>query len=154
MLSIATQTDDDLIAQHGRRHIMKILNQHTLLCPVSDMDGAVAFYSDTLGLTTGYTSPHFSEIMMGETRIGLHPPFGDAALPTDGKGWVIGVQTDDIRALRKVLVDAGVHVADAYHDTPSGAVMDFCDPDGNPLQAIQVGVKSSDLDDNPAVTRQ
>lgn len=121
------------------------LQQHTLLCPVSDMDRAVAFYRDVLGLSAGYTSPHFSEIMMGDTRIGLHPPFEGVAGPTEGRGWVVGVQTPDIRALREALAAADVFVAEGYHDTPSGAVMDFRDPDGNPLQAIQVGVKSADL---------
>lgn len=121
------------------------LTQHTLLCPVSDMDRSVAFYRDVLGLTSGYTSPHFSEIKMGDTRIGLHPPFDGVTLPTEGRGWVIGVQTDDILALRAALTEAGVHVADGYHDTPSGVVMDFHDPDGNPLQAIQTGTMAKDL---------
>lgn len=121
------------------------LSQHTLICQVSDMDRAVAFYRDVLGLTPGYTTPHWSDFKMGETRIGLHPSFDGSPVEPNGKGWVLGVATQDIRALRASLESAGVHVAKGYHDTPSGAVMDFRDPDGNALQAIQVGAKAKDL---------
>ena len=40
---------------------------------VSDMDAAVAFYRDTLGLTPGFQSPFWSEFGTGETRLALHP---------------------------------------------------------------------------------
>ena len=124
---------------------MGIVKQHTLLCPVSDMERAIAFYQDVLGLTVGYTSPHFTEIMMDNVRIGLHPPFHDATLSGEKNGWVIGVQTEDIEALRIGLVDGGFLVSKDYHDTPGGVVMDFQDPDGNPLQAIQLGLKATEL---------
>lgn len=123
------------------------LTLHTLICPVSDMDRAVAFYANVLGLTPGHRSPYWSDFAMGSVRIGLHPR-GDAMVPgTTGAGWVIGVATADLRALRAALVTAGVHVAPGYHDTPSGAVMDFRDPDGNALQAVQPGSRAGDLED-------
>lgn len=121
------------------------LRQHTLICQVADMDRAVTFYRDVLGLDPGYTSPHWSEFKMGETRIGLHPSFDGSPVEPDGRGWVLGVATPDIRELRTKLVATGVKVAEGYHDTPSGAVMDFRDPDGNALQAIQLGAKAKDL---------
>jgi predicted enzyme related to lactoylglutathione lyase len=121
------------------------LKQHTLICQVSDMDRGVAFYRDVLGLAPGYTSPHWSEFKMGETRIGLHPSFDGSPVQPNGQGWVLGVATEDIRSLRSSLEKAGVYVGSNYHDTPSGAVMDFRDPDGNALQAIQVGAKARDL---------
>jgi predicted enzyme related to lactoylglutathione lyase len=121
------------------------LSQHTLICQVSNMDRAVAFYRDVLGLTPGYNTPHWSDFKMGDTRIGLHPSFDGSPVEPNGKGWVLGVATPDIRALRAKLEEAGVYVAKGYHDTPSGAVMDFHDPDGNALQAIQVGAKAKDL---------
>ena len=40
---------------------------------VSDMDAAVAFYRDALGLTPGFQSPFWSEFDTGETRLALHP---------------------------------------------------------------------------------
>jgi catechol 2,3-dioxygenase-like lactoylglutathione lyase family enzyme len=44
---------------------------------VSDMDAAVAFYRDTLGLTPGSQSPFWSEFDTGETRLALHPASED-----------------------------------------------------------------------------
>ena len=40
---------------------------------VSDMDRAVAFYRDTLGLALKFTSPGWSEFSTGETTLALHP---------------------------------------------------------------------------------
>jgi predicted enzyme related to lactoylglutathione lyase len=40
---------------------------------VADMDRAVAFYRDTLGLPLKFTSPHWSEFTTGETTLALHP---------------------------------------------------------------------------------
>lgn len=40
---------------------------------VSDMQSAVAFYRDTLGLTLLFESPFWSEFDTGETKLALHP---------------------------------------------------------------------------------
>lgn len=40
---------------------------------VADMDRAVAFYRDTLGLPLKFSSPHWSEFATGETTLALHP---------------------------------------------------------------------------------
>jgi len=40
---------------------------------VSDMDRAVKFYRDTLGLPLKFQSPGWSEFSTGETILGLHP---------------------------------------------------------------------------------
>jgi lactoylglutathione lyase len=40
---------------------------------VADMDRAVAFYRDTLGLPLKFTSPHWSEFDTGQTTLALHP---------------------------------------------------------------------------------
>jgi predicted enzyme related to lactoylglutathione lyase len=40
---------------------------------VSDMDRAVKFYRDTVGLPLKFSSPHWSEFMTGETTLALHP---------------------------------------------------------------------------------
>lgn len=123
------------------------LEVNTLICQVEDMDRAVAFYRDILELPPSYSSPYWTSIPIGGIRIGLHPPFEGSEPPYSlpGKGWVVGMQTDDIRALRAKLEAAGAWVMEGYHDTPSGAVMDFRDPDGHALQAMQPGAKAKDL---------
>ena len=40
---------------------------------VSDMDAAVAFYRDQLGMNPGFQSPFWSEFDTGETKLALHP---------------------------------------------------------------------------------
>ena len=40
---------------------------------VSDMDAAVAFYRDTLGMTLLFQSPFWSEFDTGGTKLALHP---------------------------------------------------------------------------------
>ena len=40
---------------------------------VADMDKAIAFHRDRLGLTLAFQSPFWSEFATGETRLALHP---------------------------------------------------------------------------------
>jgi predicted enzyme related to lactoylglutathione lyase len=40
---------------------------------VADMDRAVEFYRDTVGLPLKFQSPGWSEFLTGEARLGLHP---------------------------------------------------------------------------------
>jgi predicted enzyme related to lactoylglutathione lyase len=40
---------------------------------VADMDNAVKFYRDTIGLSLKFQSPGWSEFSTGETSLGLHP---------------------------------------------------------------------------------
>jgi len=40
---------------------------------VTDMDRAVKFYRDTMGLPLKFQSPGWSEFITGETTLGLHP---------------------------------------------------------------------------------
>ena len=124
---------------------MEVKGLHTLLCEVTDMDRSVRFYRDVAGFTLTYENPHWSSLKAGNTNVGLHPPFersGDAR----GGGWIFGIEVDDIRAYRQKLTDAGVATTD-YHDTPPGAIFEFSDPDGNRLQAIQLGITCKDLAD-------
>jgi len=122
---------------------MEVKGLHTLLCEVSDMDRSIAFYRDILGLTVTYQSSHWSSIQLGTTRLGLHPAF-ERTSEIRGGGWICGLETDDILSLRQALIEAQVSVGD-FHDTPAGAIMDFHDPDGNRLQAIQPGKSKAEL---------
>ena len=40
---------------------------------VSDMEAAIDFYRDTLGLVPAFQSPFWSEFDTGETKLALHP---------------------------------------------------------------------------------
>ncbi len=57
---------------------------------------------------------------------------------------MVSIEVEDIAALRLRLTHAG-HTPGDYHDTPAGVVMDFTDPDGNRLQAMQVWAKAASV---------
>jgi len=120
---------------------------HTIIVQTSDMDRSVAFYRNVLQLEPGHASKWWSDFRLGTTRIGIHPIFegNDAPAVIPFKNAIIGVEADDIGALRNRLEEHGDYVRGEYHDTPSGVVLDFVDPEGNNFQAIQIGVRSKDL---------
>src|SRR5262249_58195920 len=41
---------------------------------VADMDTAIAFYRDRLGLPLKFATPHWTEFATGQTTLALHPP--------------------------------------------------------------------------------
>jgi len=122
--------------------MLKGLN--TVLCQVTDMSRAVSFYREFFGLTPAVESPYWSHFELpGGVKLGLHPPFTGGSL-ANGTGWVLGVEVEDVVALRASLEGAGF-VVGGYHDVPGGVVIDFKDPDNNPIQAIQTGRTVKDL---------
>jgi len=126
---------------------MQILSVNTILCQVADMDRAVAFYRDTLGLQPGNSSPYWSDFQLGAVTIGLHPPMRGSSPPyaVPLKGWILGFETDDLVELRARLTRGGMVVNGDYQDVPGGVVLDFTDPDGNAIEAIQTGATAADL---------
>lgn len=115
----------------------------TLICQTADMERSRAFYETVLGLSPEYASAYWTSYRLGSVVLGLHPPLAEDA---GGKGgWVVCFETADLRALRERLEAHGVNLPRDYHDTPSGAILDFRDPSGNPLQAMQPGARADDL---------
>lgn len=113
------------------------------ICEISDMDRAVAFYEGTLGGVVGHKSPYWTDVQLGGIRLGLHPSMGKTE--TSGSGWILCFEVEDLNAFAKKVRHSGVWTSDSYHDTPTGTLMDFKDPDGNLMQAMQVGVKAKEL---------
>jgi len=109
------------------------------------MTKAVAFYRDLLELKVEFESPYWSQFDTGNGKIGLHPKLQDSTPPLGvfGKGWYLGLATGDIRALRRKLEQEGVKIHGDYHDIPGGVVLDFEDPDGNPIEVIQEGLTTA-----------
>jgi methylmalonyl-CoA/ethylmalonyl-CoA epimerase len=107
-----------------------------LLIPVTDLERAIAFYRDQLGVRFLFAAPpQMSFFQAGAVRllIGV-PPAGEAA----GRGSAIYFQVADIHQTYRTLNGRGVafggepHVV---HRTPTTELWlaDFKDPDGNPL---------------------
>lgn len=98
--------------------------------PVTDMDKAVAFYRDDLGLEVVDHDGQWSEVTAGDQRIGLN----SAESPSGDGGAVIAFGVDDIEATVASLKDKGVEFTGELSEHPWGRIAPFKDPDGNDLQ--------------------
>ena len=102
--------------------------------PVSDVDRAKAFYTDSVG----FNADHDHRVSDSIRFVQLTPP-GSACSIAIGTGIsdaepgsVRGLQlvVDDVEAARAQLADRGVEVGDVQ-DFPWGRFLFFTDPDGN-----------------------
>jgi predicted enzyme related to lactoylglutathione lyase len=101
--------------------------------PVSDMDRAVAFYGDTLGLAVTEHDDDWSEIDANGLRIGLNG--SDSESPRGDGGALVAFQPDgELEHEVERLTDAGVDFSGEISEHPWGRIVPFKDPDGNDLQ--------------------
>ena len=90
---------------------------------VADMNEAVAFYRDTLGLELRFQSPGWTEFATGETTLALHA--ASDAHPAGSSS--IGFSTDDVDAFYK---DSGVEFTSPPTETFGHRIARFKDCDG------------------------
>lgn len=101
--------------------------------PVEDMDRAVAFYRDTLGLEVKNTSSDWSEFDSNGLMIGLNAR-EDAAVSSKG-GAVITFQPDGtIEDEVENLKSRGASIEGEISDHEWGRIFPFKDSEGNDLQ--------------------
>jgi len=110
---------------------------------VSDMDRAVTFYAETLGLTLKQRwGNHWAAIQAGAgLSIGLHPKSDRAPAPGTRGAISIGLSIDEpIEEAVRRLAAAGVRFrGPVVQDEEAGiALAFFGDPDGNDLYLCQV----------------
>ena len=107
-----------------------------LMIPVDDVDRAIVFYRDVLGLPFLFAaSPQMAFFMCGQVRllVGVLPPGQQPQ-----RGSAIYFNVDDIGAMHAALAAQGVVFAHPPHVVHSTAqsqlwLAQFTDPDGNPL---------------------
>src|SRR3954447_2872361 len=99
--------------------------------PVTDMDRAVRFYGDTIGMEVEQRDDEWSMLKLGDVRIGLNAresPGGD-------RGALVAFRAgSDIQQAVDALAEQGVEVPGGVSEHPWGRVATFKDPDGNDLQ--------------------
>jgi predicted enzyme related to lactoylglutathione lyase len=94
---------------------------------VGDMDRAVKFYRDVLGLPLKFESPGWSEFATGETTLGLHP-----ASEKNPAGTVeLGFSVPDLPKFHEEMLARGVHFSmpPAKQDF-GGSLAQFVDSEG------------------------
>lgn len=94
---------------------------------VADMDRAVGFYRDTLGLAVHFESPEWSEIATGETTLALHP----ASSANPPGTFQLGLNVVDLPSACRELTSRGV----CFTRPPAraeygGMLAEFLDSDG------------------------
>jgi predicted enzyme related to lactoylglutathione lyase len=102
----------------------------TVWLPVRDMDRAVGFYRDSLGLEVVDHDGDWSEVTAGDQRIGLN----EGESPAGDGGAVIAFGVDDIASTVESLKGEGVEFAGEVSEHPWGKVVPFKDSEGNDLQ--------------------
>lgn len=93
---------------------------------VEDMDRAVAFYRDRLGLTLKFASPGWTEFETGATTLALHP--SSAENPPGSTH--LGFGTPDVRDFHRRMTAAGVRFTREPEPMHGVTLAEFVDPDG------------------------
>ena len=101
--------------------------------PVEDLERAVGFYGETLGLKVTKRDDGWAEVDANGLMLGLNAREAEGA-GSDG-GPVITFQPDgEIDAAKRELEDKGVQFAAEISEHPWGRIATFKDSEGNDLQ--------------------
>lgn len=100
---------------------------------VSNMDRAVKFYRDTLGLPLKFQSPEWSEFATGTTVLALHP-----ASERNPAGKVeLGFSVDDLNAFHTAMTAKGVKFSMPPKAQDFGWLAQFLDSEGSSCSVAQ-----------------
>lgn len=117
-----------------------------LVLVVEDLDRALRFYCDLLGLPLGHRSGSFAQLATGATRVSLYerPAMAttlgrELAPPSlDAPGFELGFKVDDCDAAYEELVTAGATADVPPTDRPWGQRTAYVrDPDGHLVELAQ-----------------
>lgn len=102
-----------------------------------DMDRAVKFYRDVLGLELlRREGSSWAEFEAGTIRLGLHGAL--EGRPVEAGGATAVFEVDDLDAARAALEEKGVELLDHMGEVEGYArFASFLDPDGNTVQVIE-----------------
>jgi methylmalonyl-CoA/ethylmalonyl-CoA epimerase len=107
-----------------------------VLITVEDLDRAIAFYRETLGLRYLFSAPpRMSFFQSGDVRLLVGVPEAGQPRP---RGTMVYFRVPDIHSVHQTLVARGVAFRAGptlVHRTPTTELWlaEFTDPDGNPL---------------------
>jgi catechol 2,3-dioxygenase-like lactoylglutathione lyase family enzyme len=115
---------------------------------VADLDRAVRFYTEVLGLPLGHRSGPYAQLATGVTRVALYERQAMAStlgLDTlrspepDAPAFELGFKVDDVDAAYAELVEAGAHPTTPPTDRPWGQRTAYVrDPDGHLIELAAI----------------
>jgi predicted enzyme related to lactoylglutathione lyase len=108
---------------------------------VSNMDRAVGFYTEVLGLKlTNRFGDHWATVAAGKgLTIGLHPASSEYPAPGTKGAMMIGLEIDErIEFAVQRLTEKGVHLTGSIVRAEAGAWAGLEDPDGNAIYLWEV----------------
>jgi predicted enzyme related to lactoylglutathione lyase len=99
-----------------------------------DMDRAVAFYRDVIGLEPGYVSPHWSELRFGDAIVALHGG-GSGHFHETG----LSFQVEDLDAAVAEVTAGGGTIRNPPESRPGEPIrlVELTDPEGNGFMLSQ-----------------
>ena len=100
----------------------------TYMLTAQDMDRAVAFYRDVIGLKQRFSSPMWSELTFGDAIVALHGGGSDALRKTG-----LNFRVDDINSAVREIELGGGRVAREPEDRPGEPIRlaEVIDTEGN-----------------------
>jgi predicted enzyme related to lactoylglutathione lyase len=94
---------------------------------VEDMDRAIKFYRDVIGLPLKFQSPGWSEFATGEVTLGLHP----ASAKNSAGGLEMGFSVADLQQFHTEMTGKGVQFSMAPTKQDFGGMLaQFLDSEG------------------------
>jgi catechol 2,3-dioxygenase-like lactoylglutathione lyase family enzyme len=101
---------------------------------VADMDRALAFYTDALGLAIDHRAGNeWAQLDAGPVKLGLHGTVDGATRP----GGTVGFTVRDLETARLRLVASGVEIGHEGGGDRGPRFVEFADPDGNVLALFE-----------------
>jgi catechol 2,3-dioxygenase-like lactoylglutathione lyase family enzyme len=94
---------------------------------VADMDQAVAFYRDKLGLELKFQSPFWTEFATGETTLALHP----ASVENPAGTVQLGLAVDDLGAFYGRRDELGIEFSSPPTEMHGSYIGRFRDSEGS-----------------------
>ena len=125
-----------LVAEPQRRDTDRVIRGGNATIYVTDMDRAVAFYSESLGLPLTFRAgDHWATIDAGDGfQLGLHPAGPSSPTPGAIGGITVGMAVDEpIEEVVDTLKTRGVAVRGPVADGDMLKLAFLADPDGNQL---------------------
>jgi catechol 2,3-dioxygenase-like lactoylglutathione lyase family enzyme len=125
-----------LAAERERRQTDKVIRGGNATIYVTDMDRAVGFYSNSLGLQLAFRAgDHWATIDAGDGfHLGLHPAAASSPAPGSPGGITVGLALDEpIEHVVATLRSRGVAVHGPIIDEGGLKLAFLTDPDGNQL---------------------